>query len=112
MNIFIPSLEREILYSIGKNAKDNFRIIDMSNENDIWFHLEDYPSSHIIAHISELPKLNKKQFRQIIKQGAVLCKQKSKCYDKTNVNYTIIKNITKTDIIGTVLTSNLKTIYL
>ena len=110
--IFIPSLNQEISYSIGKNAKDNFNIIDNSHDKDIWFHLDNTSSSHVIAHVSNFEKLDKKQHRQIVTQGAVLCKSNSKSKSDKNVdiNYTFIKNITKTDIPGTVITNNVKSI--
>lgn len=110
--LFIPSLNQEISYSIGKNAKDNFDIIDNSHDNDIWFHLDNTSSSHVIAHISNFEKLDKKQLRQVVTQGAILCKTNSKRKSEKNVevNYTFIKNITKTDTPGTVISSNVKSI--
>ena len=33
---------------IGKNAKENWDIIDMAEPDDIWFHLSYYPSCHLI----------------------------------------------------------------
>ena len=45
--------DKEITYLIGKNAQDNFDIIDQSNENDIWFHAENISSCHVILKINE-----------------------------------------------------------
>lgn len=110
--IFIPSLNQEISYSVGKNEKDNFNIIDNSHEKDIWFHLDNTSSCHVVAHVSNFEKLDKKQLRQIVTQGAVLCKSNSKSKSEKNivVNYTFIKNITKTDTPGAIITSNIKSI--
>ena len=33
---------------VGRNARDNWRIIQDANEDDIWFHLEAAPSCHVI----------------------------------------------------------------
>ena len=126
---FIPNLKINIVYKIGKNAKNNFEIIDQSDPNDMWFHLKDVSSCHVIACLKniqyttrddELPNfydinfddLDKKEKQQIITQGALLCKQYSKMKSVKNVDviYTKIQDIQKTDVPGSVLTKNTKTI--
>ena len=105
----------EITYVIGKNAQDNFNIIDNSKPNDIWFHLDENPSCHVIALISDnIDRLNKKELNKIIKRGALICKDNSKCKSDTNINvvYTFIKNVKKTEKIGTVVTSGVKGIII
>jgi hypothetical protein len=56
--------------------------------------------------------LDKKQKQQIIKQGALLCKQYSRMKSMKNVEiiYTKIENVEKTNIVGTVSTFKNKTI--
>ena len=110
--ILIPSLQSKITYTIGKNAKNNFEIIDKAHEEDIWFHIEGESSCHVIASIPLDRKLDKKQLRQIITQGAVLCKSKSRYKSNKNVSviYTKVENITKSEPIGTVIANNFKTI--
>ncbi len=103
-NIYIQKLKINITFYIGKNAQDNFDIIDIANENDLWFHLDDYTSCHVIGIINDL-KLNNKDERLIVKQGALICKKYSKYKSDKNVNvmYTTVNNIRKTDQIGTVI---------
>lgn len=100
--------EYEII--IGKNAQENFDIIDTSDENDIWFHLDDHSSPHVIIRTNGLGmKIDKK----IIKRACVLCKQHSKLKSekKVAVIYTLIKYVKKDEkIVGTVHTTNVKTI--
>jgi len=95
---------------IGKNDKDNFDIIDKANSDDIWFHLNNYPSCHVIASIDEIIK--KKNLRYIIKKGALLCKANSKYKSDKDISiiYTTIKNVKKTEKIGSVITTNTKII--
>lgn len=111
-NRLIAALNQEIEFKIGQNANDNFDIIDSSNPSDLWFHLSGESSSHVIASLPFNQKLDKKQKRQIITQGALLCKQhsKHKSLPKTNIIYTEIKNIEKTNIPGSVNVTNQKTI--
>lgn len=109
---YIHSLNRDINYLLGQNAKDNFNIIDISKENDIWFHINGEPSCHVIAILEENIKYNKKELRQIITQGALLCKENSKykSMKKLDMVYTNISNLHKTEVIGTVSVSNSKLI--
>ena len=52
-NVYIQALDREIVFYIGKNQDDNFNVIDMGNENDLWFHAKDIPSCHVVCKIPD-----------------------------------------------------------
>jgi predicted ribosome quality control (RQC) complex YloA/Tae2 family protein len=108
--VYFPQININIEYSIGKNDKDNFTIIDNSKPNDMWFHLDEHPSCHVIASLPEI--IDKKEMKYIVKKGALLCKENSKYKSEKDlpVIYTNIKNIIKTEKIGTVITSNTKLI--
>jgi len=124
---FIPSIGESILYNIGRNAKNNVEIIEESHPEDIWFHVSNESSCHVIAvmnleyyntihngvtdpekeylRYNFIPdNLTKKQFMHIIKQGAVICKEYSKCKSEKNVEiiYTNVENVIPTNIVGTV----------
>lgn len=126
---YIPSLKKNIVYKVGMNAKHNFEIIDEANPNDMWFHLHNVSSCHVIACLKnftyntlddEMPNyydfnfddLEKKQKQQIIKQGAILCKQYSRLKSENNVEvmYTKIQDVFKTEIEGSVITFKSKII--
>ena len=104
----------EMTYHIGVSAQDNFDLIDASSPQDIWFHVEGLPSCHVVAVIPENEKLDKKKMRTIIKQGAVICKKHSKYASHKNlpIIYTNIENVQKTSTIGSVVTTNTKTIII
>jgi predicted ribosome quality control (RQC) complex YloA/Tae2 family protein len=106
----ITAVNTEVEFKVGSNAEDNFDIIDAANPEDVWFHINARPSEHVIASIPD--GLNKKQLNKIIVQGAVICKQYSKYSSEKDLEiiYTKVKNIKKTDVIGCVETSNVKTI--
>jgi predicted ribosome quality control (RQC) complex YloA/Tae2 family protein len=108
--IYIKEIDKTVLFKIGRNAKDNFDIIDSSNINDLWFHVDNLPSAHIISSIPE--NINKKELKYIIKNGAMLCKQHSKFNQIKDLNivYTKISNVIKTEVIGTVNLLNSKII--
>ena len=128
---FIPSLKLNVIYKIGKNAENNFEILDQSNKQDVWFHVSNSSSCHVIACLKnikfnryddELPNyydidfdsLDKKQKLQIIKQGAILCKQFSRLKNEKNVEiiYAKIEDVHKTDTMGSVITSNSKKVVI
>ena len=106
--IHIPKLSDNIIFWSGTNAQENFNIIAQADPSDIWFHVSDYPSAHIIARLSLYPKKinrsDKKLMLSIIKQGAVLCKQISKyaSISKLSITYAQISNIALTQTLGTV----------
>jgi predicted ribosome quality control (RQC) complex YloA/Tae2 family protein len=106
---YIQSLKTDVTYNIGENSQENFDLIDKSHADDIWFHVQGFSSGHVVASIYGL-ELDKKQLRQIITQGAVICKQQSKYYFMSNlaVLYTRIYNIEKTNVMGTVSTRGAK----
>lgn len=125
---FIPSLKINLVYKVGSSAKNNFEIIDEADPNDLWFHLQNEPSCHVVTCFKnkytdrddELPNcydinfdyLEKKEKQQIIKQGALICKQYSKLKSAKNVPiiYTKIEDVQKTDVLGSVLTTKGKII--
>jgi predicted ribosome quality control (RQC) complex YloA/Tae2 family protein len=86
---------------IGKNARDNDTIIKESKETDIWFHLASFPSCHVIIECSTEYPINTK----MIIYCAALVKQngKYKNIHKLKVNYTEIKNVTRTTTLGHVI---------
>lgn len=109
-NIYIQGLNSNIQFYIGKNSKNNEEIIDLSKDDDIWFHIKDMPSCHVIAIISD--NISKKELKYIIKKGAFLCKYHSKYINlkPLDIVYTKIKYVTKTDKEGTVNITNEKII--
>lgn len=109
--IFIPKINKTVKFYVGKNKLENFTIIDNAQENDLWFHIDDHASCHVVASINDFNLPNKKLL-PIIKQGALLCKKNSKYKSVQNIGivYAKIKNVIKTDIIGTVNLLESKTI--
>jgi len=126
---YIPSLKKSIVYKIGSDAKNNFELIGEADKDDLWFHLKGTSSCHVIACLKNITyttldddmpncydlnfdELETKQKQQIIKQGALLCKQYSRLKSMKNVEiiYTKIEHIEKLDVIGSVLTCQEKTI--
>ena len=94
---------------IGKNKNDNFEIIDNSIDTDLWFHVNNEPSCHVILKntnkIRDIPI-------QVIKRCAYLCKinSKAKTQKKCSVIYTQIKNVIKTEHVGQVAVNSFKTV--
>lgn len=99
--IYIPSLKCEVTYTIGQNAADNDAIIDAAGPNDIWFHVDNKPSCHIIATVPD--GISRSDIKYIVNQGVVLCKQHSYPSEKKlPILFTRVKNIQKTSKPGQV----------
>jgi predicted ribosome quality control (RQC) complex YloA/Tae2 family protein len=102
-NIFIQGLNDEITFYIGQKQSENFDVIDMGNENDLWFHANEISSCHVVAILPE--DINKKKLTYIIKTGALLCKintNKLKSQNNVEIVYAQLKDIEKTNIPGCV----------
>jgi len=111
--IMFNNIKTPITYYIGSNKSDNFKILDYVKETDIWFHIFDCSSCHVVVSIPEKEQelLTKKQVMTIIKRGALLCRQytnKVKKEKNVEVIYTQVKNITKLQEEGSVLAKNTK----
>jgi predicted ribosome quality control (RQC) complex YloA/Tae2 family protein len=96
---------------IGANKAENWKLIDLCDDADIWFHLRDHPSAHVVlrnstsAGIRQIP-------RQVIKRCAVLCKIKSTKESRAcPVIYTFIGNLSRGRAEGSVMAENTKEVF-
>lgn len=111
--VFIQPIQKNIQFIIGQNQTENFSVLDLSGENDIWFHANDKSSCHVTCKVPE--NMPKKELKYLIKMGAVLCKQntnKLKSLKNIEIIYAPIKNVSKTNIAGQVHATNTKTIVI
>ena len=98
-----------IVYNIkiGRSAAENTELVKNANKSDIWFHLSDSPSCHVVLTCeTKLNQIN----RQVISHCAYLCKMHSKTSHNCKVIYTQIENVQATRIPGQVITTCCKTI--
>ena len=98
------------LFYVGKNNYQNeFLTFEEARYNDYFFHVKDYPGSHVLVKTSELNE-------DIIRYAANLaaCYSKAKDSSSVPVNYTMIKNVKKIPggKIGKVILKTYKTIYI
>jgi len=110
--IKVSGIPDPIEFWIGSNAQDNFDMIDEAEQDDLWFHVNNESSGHVIARISNSTELNKKIINKIIIQGGVMCKKYSKCKSKHNLEivYTRIFDIVKTHSLGQVILRSSKVV--
>ncbi|VBB17881.1 protein of unknown function DUF814 [Yasminevirus sp. GU-2018] len=105
------SAQDECVYKIrvGESAQENWDLIDASNQNDVWFHVEGHPSCHVVLSLEDRKK---KPHKSVINYCASLCKEGSKLKDSRNtvIIYTEIKNVKKADKPGAVYTKQTKTV--
>ncbi len=89
------------LIKIGQNAEENDLIISEAKQTDVWFHLANLPSCHVILSCSKEFPVTK----SMINYCCLLTKENTKYKDlqKVKVNYTTIKNVKKTDVKGKVI---------
>ena len=94
----------------GKNAKENWDLIENASPNDLWFHIDDYPSTHVILEYNESDNVNIEAY---INECVELCIEKTpkiKSYipklNKVKVIYTKVENIKKGKSVGEVIILN------
>jgi hypothetical protein len=104
-------LINSVTYYIGKTQQENHDVIDLGRPADLWFHLADMSSCHVVA---ALPLgISRKERGKIIKQGALLCKQntaKASSQQHITVTYASISAILKEAVPGSVSVTDPKTI--
>ncbi len=93
----------------GKDARSNDKLLDESDPDDIWFHVANHSSGHVILKNEEKGTV-KKVPRQVIKRCACICKASIKASGKCDIIYTERKNIAKTDVLGCVTTTNVRNV--
>lgn len=111
--LFIEGLNKSITFYIGRQQNENFKVIDMGAEDDLWFHASGLPSCHVVAIIP--PDIDSKDMKYIITAGAVLCKQytnKIKSLPNVEFVYTKVKNLEKLSVPGSVNVSEGKIIII
>jgi predicted ribosome quality control (RQC) complex YloA/Tae2 family protein len=93
------SFKHNAIY-VGMNAIENVQIIKKARQKDMWFHLEDYPSCHVIIENTKRHPIT----NEMIIHCAILCKQHSKYKDQRGVgiNYCPVKNLIVIGTSGTV----------
>lgn len=101
---------QSISYCIGGNAKENHKILLDATMTSWWFHIQGQPSAHVIAQIPPdiSAKLDKKQLKKILIQGAVITKQVSKFASTKNVPiiYSRVDDVTPTMYAGEVVVTS------
>ena len=100
--------DTEYTIRVGNNAKENWDLITDSEPDDMWFHLDEYPSAHVVMKQNN-NIINEKYYpNQIIFIASTYCKTYSKHgknLSRAKIVYTQIKNLKKCKEVGSVIIS-------
>lgn len=110
MKLFVHKIGTQIFdIYVGTNAKENWNLFDTSDPDDLWFHVEDLSSGHVIIREQLTKQSNSlpEYPNQIISIGADYCKSQSKYKDriKLKIVYTKVQNLKKGKEIGSIIVS-------
>ncbi|AYV82331.1 MAG: protein of unknown function DUF814 [Homavirus sp.] len=86
---------------IGENKEENDTLVKSAKDTDIWFHLSNLPSCHVILECDKKNEATKDMIRycaQLVKQNT-----KYKNFSKLKVTYTEIRNVRRTSTVGMVI---------
>jgi len=87
-DLFLKFVFKDYTLLLGKNKKENANLLKIAKANDIWLHLKDLPSSHVII------KTSKKNIpADVLEFGAKLCAKFSNCKGVCDVDYTQRRNV-------------------
>lgn len=102
----------DLSYQIGRNAIENTELIHRSSDMDIWFHIKDHPSAHLIYFNPEKLDLDYLRKKGIIYHLGLKLKKSTKYSKHANIDiiYDYIKNITPLPKPGLVKCKSPKTI--
>ena len=80
-----------------ETAKENWQLIDESDDKFTWMHLNSFPSGHIIIQSEDIDDV-------ILNAAAELCKQHTKYRNIPNLKicYTLVSNLIKGEKVGSV----------
>lgn len=84
--------ESGLVVFVGENAKENDLIRKLASQRDIWFHLENTASPHVILSLGK-----DEPSRNDVYECSQLCKyfSKQKNKSKSSVIYTTVKKVKK-----------------
>lgn len=89
------------IIKIGQNKDENDKLVANSKQTDLWFHLANLPSCHVILESDN----DNQATREMIIYAAQLTKQNTKYRDhsKIIVNYIQVKYVRRTEEPGLVV---------
>jgi predicted ribosome quality control (RQC) complex YloA/Tae2 family protein len=93
-------------YFIGRNARENWQLLDSAEPFDIWFHLDKQSSPYVILQVRDTKEV---PYGALV-EGARLCKEYSKAKNDKSVPviYCTVENLKKGKMLGEVITKNTK----
>ena len=116
--VIIEKLEKEnyeVTFRLGRNAKENHELIDDADPDDLWFHLEGYPSGHCILEVNQKESKENSNNYNIDTVDIIFAANLVKSYSKLKnhnkklkVIYTPVKNLKKGKAKGEVIMLDLK----
>jgi predicted ribosome quality control (RQC) complex YloA/Tae2 family protein len=97
------SLTNYIIH-IGQNAQENWKLLDESNANDMFFHLSSFPSCYVMLQYSQSLDTDHVYDPDTIQICAKLCKEhnKYKLMNNIKVSYCKVSNLDKGEVTGEV----------
>ena len=112
--------DRSFIIQVGQNARENWELIDYADSFDLWFHLDNVPSGHVVIKeiiTNKIPLVIKDDYfgypLELIHMASLHCKTQSKYKNsKTSIVYTTISNVKKGKDIGSVFIKNSKYVIL
>ena len=76
--------KNDLRFFVGKNARENWQLLDNAEDHDLWIHLHQHTSCYVIIENTDLIE------DEDIIYGCELCKKHSKLKDKNRVKCDVL----------------------
>ncbi len=89
----------------GRNAPENWAILEGAEKEDLWFHLDEFPSAHVILEVhKDIQEIDK----DVIEYCCKLCVKRTPKVNsvKVKVIYTEVRYLRKGKSVGEVCVDN------
>lgn len=85
---------------VGKNARDNWELLENASADDLWFHVTSESSAYVIVENNEKP--DNEIEKLTIYKAAAICKSRSKLKNtkKVSISYLPIQYVKKGKCVG------------
>lgn len=102
LSIFVEENDKTYTLHIGRNQKENDTLVKNSDQDDLWFHLDDVSSPHFVLASGgdTIPKRYLNQIAGLFREFKIGLPR------QYNVIYTAIRNVRLTKTPGTVIPRN------
>jgi hypothetical protein len=110
--VVFPTMKEPVTFYIGQSQQENHDVIDLGKPTDLWCHLAEMSSSHVVACLPD--GITRKQRGVILRRAALLCKThtaKARSLTRVAITCASLRNVRKESTPGSVTVQDSTILY-